>query len=230
MIASLIKDIQNVGTLKPDLMKSENGNNFRAISEKTILDAIEPIIEKDGIYYTTEIKKSEVHISEAYGKNGKKLIFCANVELKVIFHRADDSEIVSTESVGMGIDDNDKAMGKAYTYALKYALIKFFRLRFGDDPDFKPSESIPLEKPKSEETKDSKKAKKPENKKPTEKALSEKQRDYILGMMAQKGITSQMIMGQFDGFDPKEDEYIPMTVARAMIKWLEDLNVDDLPF
>lgn len=230
MIASLIKDIQNVGTLKPDLMKSENGNNFRAISEKTILDAIEPIIEKDGIYYTTEIKKSEVHISEAYGKNGKKLIFCANVELKVIFHRADDSEMVSTESVGMGIDDNDKAMGKAYTYALKYALIKFFRLRFGDDPDFKPSEPIPLEKPKSEEVKDYKKAKKSEGKKPTEQALTEKQRDYILGMMSQKGITSQIIMGQFDGYDPKEDEYIPMKVARAMIKWLEDLNVDDLPF
>lgn len=228
MIASLIKDIQSVGTLKPDLMKSENGNNFRAISEKTILDAIEPIIAKDGIYYTTEIKKSEVHISEAYGKNGKKLIFCANVELKVIFHRADDSEIISTESVGMGIDDNDKAMGKAYTYALKYALIKFFRLRFGDDPDFKPSEPIPLEKPKSEEAKDSKKTKKSENKKSTEQSLTERQRDYILGMMKVKGITSQIIMGKFDGYDPKEDEYIPMTVARAMIKWLEEQ--DGLPF
>lgn len=228
MIASLIKDIQSIGTLKPDLMKSENGNNFRAISEKAILDAIEPIIEKDGIYYTTEIKKSEVLISEAYGKNGKKLIFCANVELKVIFHRADDSEMMSTESVGMGIDDNDKAMGKAYTYALKYALIKFFRLRFGDDPDFKPSEPIPVEKPKSEEAKDSRKAKKSEDKKPSEQALSEKQRDYILGMMKKKGITSQMIMGKFDGFDPKEDEYIPMTVARAMIKYLEKVN--DLPF
>lgn len=228
MIASLIKDIQSIGTLKPDLMKSENGNNFRAISEKAILDAIEPIFEKDGIYYTTEIKKSEVHISETYGKNGKKLIFCANIELKVIFHRADDSEMMSTESVGMGIDDNDKAMGKAYTYALKYALIKFFRLRFGDDPDFKPSEPIPVEKPKSEEAKDSRKAKKSEDKKPSEQALSEKQRDYILGMMKEKGISSQMIMGKFDGFDPKEDEYIPMTVARAMIKYLE--KADDLPF
>ena len=41
MVASLIKDIQEIGTLKPDLAKSENGNNFRAISEKAILDAIE---------------------------------------------------------------------------------------------------------------------------------------------------------------------------------------------
>lgn len=224
----LFKDIKNAGTLKPDLMKSENGNNFRAISEKAILDAIEPILEKNRIYYTTAIKKSEVQISEAYGKNGKKLIFCANVELKVTFCNANNIEIVSTESVGMGIDDNDKAMGKAYTYALKYALIKFFRLRFGDDPDFKPSEPIPVEKPKSEEAKDSRKAKKSEEKKPSEQALSEKQRDYILGMMKKKGISSQMIMGKFDGFDPKEDEYIPMTVARAMIKYLE--KADDLPF
>ena len=228
LIPELIKDIQKkVGTLKPDLIKSENGNNFRAISEKVILDAIEPLFELNDVYYTTEVKKSEVQISEAYGKNGKKLIFCANVELKVIFYRG-DSEIALTESVGMGIDDNDKAMGKAYTYALKYALIKFFRLRFGDDPDFKPSEPIPVEKPKSEEAKDSRKAKKSEDKKPSEQALSEKQRDYIIGMMKKKGITSQLVMGKFDGYDLIEDEYIPMTVARAMIKWLE--KQDDLPF
>ena len=41
--------------------------------------------------------------------------------------------------------------------------------------------------------------KKSEDKKPSEQALSEKQRDYILGMMKKKGITSQIIMGKFDG-------------------------------
>ena len=37
-----------------------------------------------------------------------------------------------------------------------------------------------------------------------------------------------MIMDKFDGHDPEEDEYIPMTVARAMIKFLEESS--DLPF
>ena len=138
----------------------------------------------------------------------------------------------------MGIDDNDKAMGKAYTYAIKYALLKLFRLRYGDDPDAKASEPLYSEKPK-EETKNnaekntysSEKCEKPaknEKIKSNVKAMTEAQRDYILGMMEQKGINSQIIMGKFNGTDPKKDEYIPMTVARAIIKWLE--GQDDLPF
>jgi hypothetical protein len=58
--------------------------------------------------------------------------------------------------------------------------------------------------------------------------MSEAQRDYILGMMKKKGVTSRMIMDKFDGHDPEEDEYVPMTVARAMIKFLEESS--DLPF
>ena len=34
----IIKKVHATGKLTPDLMKCENGNNFRAISEKAILD------------------------------------------------------------------------------------------------------------------------------------------------------------------------------------------------
>ena len=131
----------------------------------------------------------------------------------------------------MGIDDNDKAMGKAYTYAVKYALLKVFRLRYGDDPDAKASEQLYLDKPKDASSKEEVKTSKESNKKENlakEKAMTEAQRDYILGMMDQKGITSQIIMGQFGGCDPADDDYIPMKTARAIIKWLEEQ--EKLPF
>ena len=132
----------------------------------------------------------------------------------------------------MGIDDNDKAMGKAYTYAVKYALLKVFRLRYGDDPDVKASEPLLVDKPKNDDEKAPKKdnidKKTVHNATSKAKVMTEAQRDYILGMMEQKGINSQMIMGKFGGNDPKEDEFIPMKTARAMIKWLEEQT--DLPF
>ena len=230
----IIQKVNSDKRLVPDLMKSEKGNNFRAISESAILDVIDPVLKETGWYYTVEVKKSDLQIREAYGSKGKKLQFIATVELRLNFCSIDDKEefVLSTDSVGMGIDDNDKAMGKAYTYAVKYALLKIFRLRYGDDPDAKASEALYLDKPKENSSKEEVKKEKPKKKtvqkNNTEKAMSEAQRDYILGMMSDKGITSQIIMGQFGGCDPKEDDYIPMKTARAMIKWLEEQ--EKLPF
>ena len=238
----IIQKVNSDKRLVPDLMKSEKGNNFRAISESAILDVIDPILKEAGWFYTVEVKKSQLDIREAYGSKGKKLQFIASVEIKLIFtegfthfspiHMEElSSACIITEAVGMGIDDNDKAMGKAYTYAVKYALLKLFRLRYGDDPDAKASEPLLVDKPKEdskEETKKETPKSKTVQKSSTDKAMTEAQRDYVLGMMKQKGITSQIIMGKFDGYDPQEDEYIPMKVARAMIKYLEE--TDDLPF
>lgn len=244
----IIGNISQDTRLKPDLLKAKNGNNFRAVSESAILDVIDPILRENKWFYTIEVKKSDLQIREAYGSKGKKLQFIATVEVKLIFTDNDKdysivnntftSRRVETEAVGMGIDDNDKAMGKAYTYAVKYALLKLFRLRFGDDSDFEESEPLLLEKNDKTEKSSKKETEnenitkksghKSKNEKTSDKAMTEAQRDYILGMMKKKGVTSRMIMDKFDGHDPEEDKYIPMTVARAMIKFLEESSV--LPF
>ena len=232
----IIQKVNSDKRLVPDLAKSEKGNNFRAISEAAILDVIDPALKEAGWFYTVTVKKSDLQIREAYGSKGKKLQFIATVEVALDFVEMYNIPLsagaVHTEAVGMGIDDNDKAMGKAYTYAIKYALLKLFRLRYGDDPDAKVSDPLLVDKPKEASSKEEpkKETSKPKTvqKNNTEKAMTEAQRDYILGMMDDKGITSQMIMGHFGGLDPKEDEYIPMKTARAMIKWLEEQ--DGLPF
>lgn len=223
----IIEKVNSDKRLIPDLLKTEKGNNFRAVSESAILDVIDPVLKEAGWYYTVEVKKSDLQIREAFGSKGKKLQFIATVELRVVFESDSDpfEKAIVTDSVGMGIDDNDKAMGKAYTYALKYALLKVFRLRFGDDSDYKASEPLLIDKPKEEKETPKATKKSFDNK---ETPMSEKQRDYILGMMEDKGVTSQIIMGKFGGCDPVEDEYIPMKTARAIIKWLEEQ--EKLPF
>lgn len=223
----LIKKVNSDKRLVPDLMKAENGNNFRAISESAILDVIDPVLKESGWFYTIQVKKSDLQIREAYGSKGKKLQFIATVEIAINFETYDipvGVGAVHTEAVGMGIDDNDKAMGKAYTYAVKYALLKLFRLRYGDDPDAKVSEALYTDKPK-----ETKKEEKPVNKEDSKKepAMTEKQRDYILGLMETKGIDERTIIGKFK-YEPSKDEYIPMKVARAIIKFLE--SNEDLPF
>lgn len=45
----------------------------------------------------------------------------------------DPKETVETEAVGYGVDQSDKGPGKAYSYAVKYALMKLFMLNSADD-------------------------------------------------------------------------------------------------
>ena len=239
MFSDVIKKVQEDKRLIPDLLKAENGNNFRAVSESAILEVINPILLETGWFYDIRVKKSDLQIREAYGSKGKKLQFIATVEIAVVFHNDADAEaVVGTEAVGMGIDDNDKAMGKAYTYAVKYALLKLFRLRYGDDPDFEVSKPLHVEKPKEEnegkkvtpqEEKPVKKLQKPSKKSTSgmDKPMTEAQRDYILGMMKQKNVLERDVLEKF-GVEPSRDEFIPMPTARAIIKWLE--NDEYLPF
>ena len=72
IFSDVIKEINSDKRLKPDLLKTENGNNFRAVSESAILDVIEPVFQKYSLYYTTEIKESHLEVKEAYGKKGKQ--------------------------------------------------------------------------------------------------------------------------------------------------------------
>lgn len=242
--ASIIQKVSSDKRLVPDLMKSENGNNFRAISESAILEAISPVLEENNIYYEVEVKESHLDIKEAYGSKGKKLQFIATITIKLNFYNywQDDGYkdvLASTEAVGMGIDDNDKAMGKAYTYAIKYALLKLFRLRYGDDPDFEASKPLHTEKLKEEKKEKIEAPKEDKKPKSTGKAqksgkssgmevpMTEAQRDYILGMMKKKKVEERQVLETFQ-VEPSRDEFIPMPTARAIIKWLE--NDEYLPF
>lgn len=235
----IIKKVHQSKKLVPDLLKSENGNNFRAVSESAILEVLTPILLESEWFYEVRVKKSDLQIREAFGSKGRKLQFIATVEVAVVFHNClFPEDMVGTESVGMGIDDNDKAMGKAYTYAVKYALLKLFRLRYGDDADFEASKPLYLEKPKEEKKEEIK----PENEDKTKKSskktqksekssgeipMSEAQRDYILGLMKKCKVEEKQILEKF-GVEPTRNEFIPMKVARAIIKWFED--EDYLPF
>ena len=229
--SEIIKKVNSDKRLVPDLLKADKGNNFRAVSEAAILDVIDPVLSDNGIFYTVTVKEQHLDIREAFGSKGKKLQFIATLTLSVNFYSDENEEFIcSSESVGMGIDDNDKAMGKAYTYAVKYALLKLFRLRFGDDTDYKASEPLLTDRPKEASSKEEKPVKDSKKKKEEKEPLmSERQRDYILGMMATKNIPESIIISKFD-VEPSRDENIPMKVARAIIKYLEDIDEEDLPF
>lgn len=75
------------------------------------------------------------------------------VEMQVDFVNADEpQDLISINTIGYGMDPQDKGPGKAMSYALKYALLQALMLETGDDPEKDVGASLPTQTYKSPAT------------------------------------------------------------------------------
>lgn len=229
------------GILKPDLIKY--GKNYRAISESSILETLNPLFEKYKLFYEVHIIKQEVKIekvntgADALGNIVSQLVFVASVEVQLVFHTqcyefSTDSYMFSFDGAGMGVDSGDKAMGKAITGAVKYALLKGFRLQYSDDPDAEASKEITsieeLASAKEEKAPKAAKNDKKSQKKNGEPVATEGQLSYIKGLVVKCGMSDSAFEKEF-GCSPY-DENIGMSRAREIIDRLKEIFENGLPF
>jgi hypothetical protein len=90
-----------------------------------------PLIDQ-GVYYNVDVVDSSVEI---YQSADGKPNFLSQVKVAVTFFDTESGEQLTMHGVGMGLDPSDKSVGKAVSYAVKYALLKSFGLETGDDPE-----------------------------------------------------------------------------------------------
>lgn len=143
--------------LKVDISKSQS---YKAVAESDVLEAVKPIEEKYGIYsypISRKIIKDEAYTttSEYDGRKSEKTTFFMRLETVYRFVNTDNpEEHIDITTYGDGVDTQDKAPGKAMTYADKYALLKAYKIQTGDDPDANPSGNLgkkKFEKPTAEQ-------------------------------------------------------------------------------
>lgn len=79
------------------------------------------------------------------GKNKRgETIYRTILLISTKFVNIDNPEdFIETLSYGYGIDNQDKGIGKAYSYAYKYALLKTLGLETGDDPERDDIDFVP---------------------------------------------------------------------------------------
>ena len=143
--------------LKVDISKSQS---YKAVAESDVLEAVKPIEEKYGIYsypVSRKIIKDEAYTTTSGydGCKSKKTTFFMRLETVYRFVNTDKpDEYIDITTYGDGVDTQDKAPGKAMTYADKYALLKAYKIQTGDDPDANPSGNLgkkKFEKPTAEQ-------------------------------------------------------------------------------
>lgn len=120
------------------------GGKYKAVGEADVLRAVKPLEEKHRVYsypVSREIIESGT-IESGDGNYVKKQLF---ERIKVVYRFVNldnTAEYVDITSYGDGIDSGDKSVGKAMTYADKYALLKAYKIVTGDDPDQNASEEL----------------------------------------------------------------------------------------
>ena len=121
---------------------------YKAVGESDVLSAVKPIEREYGVY-SYPLKRTIVETnlltttSEYDGKVTEKNQLFMRIETVYRFVNIDKpEECIDITTYGDGVDSQDKACGKAMTYADKYALLKAYKIETGDDPDQHKSEDL----------------------------------------------------------------------------------------
>lgn len=125
-------------------------SSYKAVGEADILDAVKPIEVANGVYSYPIIRRiidSGTIENEAVDWNSKEKIKKTQLFMRVetiyrFVNMDNPAEFIETTTYGDGVDSQDKAPGKAMTYADKYALMKAYKITTGDDPDQNASEDL----------------------------------------------------------------------------------------
>lgn len=132
-----------------DMEVGFGGAKYKAFSESQILSFVKKAEEKYRVY-SYPLSREIVETGEIeVGKEAKKNLFLRIVTVYRFVNMDNPTEFVDITSYGDGVDSQDKSVGKAMTYADKYALMKAYKITTGDDPDQDPSEEQKSFKKKS---------------------------------------------------------------------------------
>ncbi len=139
---------EKISRVAKNLNVGNGQNQYKAVSEVDVLNAVKPIEIECGIYsypVSREIIDTNILTSttEFDGKTKEKKQLFMRLEVKYRFVNTDKpDEFIDITTYGDGVDTQDKAPGKAMTYADKYALLKAYKIETGDDPDKEPSADL----------------------------------------------------------------------------------------
>ncbi len=128
---------QGVAPVAKDVTVGTGRNSYSAVSHDAVLKTVNNLmIQNNVISYVSNIsddtERSSWQGADYKGNPTTKFKTFTKVKMIVTFVNAEaPEEIINIHSIGHADDPGDKAAGKAYSYAIKYAYLKLFGLQTG---------------------------------------------------------------------------------------------------
>lgn len=137
-LLSITGEIKNVSK---NLEVGVGKNSYKAVGEADVLFAVKELEQKYKVYsYPCKreiVDRAVLETEKEYNGNvtkGNQIFLRIETTYKFV-NIENPEESIEITTYGDGIDTQDKAPGKAMTYADKYALLKAYKIITGEDPD-----------------------------------------------------------------------------------------------
>ena len=116
------------------LKKDNQGYQFQYVSSSQTIGSLRMAMDEQGVLLIPSV--IETKTGDHTTKKGNHEYF-TQLKMKFIWANAENpEETIECLWYGQGLDDGEKGVGKALTYAEKYFLLKFFNIATDkDDPD-----------------------------------------------------------------------------------------------
>lgn len=149
IFARMSKITADISRVAKNLEVGYGKSRYKAVGEADVLAAVKPLEAQNGVYsypVSREIVDSGVLTTTGYDGKEKNQMY---MRIKTVYRFLcidNPDSFIDIESFADGVDSQDKACGKAMTYADKYALMKAYKIITGDDPDQNLSEELKAKK------------------------------------------------------------------------------------
>ena len=133
-IADVMKEVEY---LNKDKQVGEGNYSYKAVSEESVTANVRKQLIKHGLVMfpvAQAHRHEELPRVDRYGKDSVLSLTTVDVTYKLV-NVDNPAEFELIASSGTGVDPQDKGVGKAMTYAFKYALLRTFAIPTGNDPD-----------------------------------------------------------------------------------------------
>lgn len=153
IVKAILKVMEEVKGIDKSMTVGSGQYSYKGVSDQEVKKVIGASMQKNGLTIIPTELEAEATVSkwtDIYnGQEKRKQSIFTEVKTKyLLMHKSGES--IELCGYGQGIDSQDKAAGKATTYALKYCLLYTFLVPTGkiDDADTEHSNNIEIPKSK----------------------------------------------------------------------------------
>ena len=122
---------------KDGFVETGKGKGYKALTDEKVLGAVRPALVAAGLVMLPvqmEQHRTDEQVKAYDGSTKTNRITDVSVTYRII-NVDNPDDFVEVVSAGTGVDTQDKGIGKAMTYAKKYAILNSFLIPSGEDTD-----------------------------------------------------------------------------------------------
>lgn len=141
LFEKLLEITNKIGKINKNLEVGVGKNAYKAVGEADVLHAVKQLEYEYKVYSYPKARRivyqDTLQTEKEYNgqiTRGNQLIVRIETDYEFV-NVENPEERITVVTYGDGVDTQDKAPGKAMTYADKYGLMKAYKIITGDDPD-----------------------------------------------------------------------------------------------